>query len=380
MLRQHPDQPIFIYQKMEPKTAQAMLRDRLTQLAMTDPVKYQALVESGKAWIVRESRVPGMLTIHSYALKKQTDDATGKMTIELVDELPQRICLCHNGWAFNNHTPGTNEFNEILENNGGLQQNLSRDNASQYLSSFYETIAQNQFPEASRINPLQGEQTKTNTYSGYHVANDLPESSVEIELPLEISQLFCCPLSRKQLKHFMQEPVILATPVHDTQHLLVVGKTYEKENLLMYSRRLHIRLTEGVNYYPNTTLKKIIRYLSTIYLKNHERITDETRLDKLEKIHTEITCPILLEQMTNPVVTAAGTSYDEESINTFIETKTRSAALFATIKDPITNVEITGCAVVKNENLARFIAHWPKLYESEKENLTLAVPKISTSG
>lgn len=371
MQRSENELQIFIYQKMEPVTAQAMLLQRIKSLETTDNPKYEQLVTSGIAWIIRESRVDGMLTIHSYVLKMNTEATANDEAVEFIENKPQRICLCHNGWVINNYQSGSNDFNDILEKNGGLHTQLNAENAGVHLTSFYETIAKNQFPVDSRINPNLDEQSKAKTYSGYQVALDLPDDAVDIEMPVEISELFCCPLDKHHLRALMKQPVVLATPVDDPQHLLEVGKSYEKRNLLKYVRKYNVRLHEGINFYENHILKSIIRYLSTVYFSGNEAIPDAMRREKLEKIVTELNCPILFDLMMTPVITAAGSTYEKAAIDQHIDAKTNPNALFNIVNDPVTGVNITGRALVANSNLARFISCWPKLYEVESKKFTL---------
>lgn len=370
MQRSQNELPIFIYQKMEPRTAQSLLLQRIKLLETTDHLKYQQLVASGKAWIVRESRVDGMLTIHSYTLKSNTETLPTNEPVELIENLPQRICLCNKGWVINNYSPGSKEFSDLLEKNGGLHTELTAENAGAHLSSFHEAISLHNFPIESRINPHLNEQSKTKTYSGYQVALDILNDSVNATLPVELTELLCCPLDKDHLQKIMKDPVVLATPVNDPQHLLEVGKSYEKKNLLKYARRYKLRMHEGIDYYENHILKSIIRYISTVYFSGTAEVSIELRREKLEKIATELDCPILFDVMTTPVITAAGSTYEKKSIDQHIDAKTNQNALFMSVNDPITGENITGRAIVTNHNLARFIGCWPKLYENETAKLT----------
>ncbi|WP_454784463.1 U-box domain-containing protein [Legionella sp. WA2024007413] len=351
------DADIFIYGKMEPDETDRMLFTKLEQLLIQpDGCSKIAKLQhsSEKLWLIRDSRVAGLLTVQSVSWDKELT--------QWVLNGPQRYMLSnYHGWILNNSIPGSDIFLAVVDSVGGFID-MTADKAKPHLPGLLKTLAENGYYIENRINPKAGQQSKLTGYSTYII--DLsPKSTVqstEVFLPEGISMALCCPISvlkTGQMK-VMKDPV---TRVDD-------GISYERSYLL----EKYPYLQEGADFYPNIKLKNIINYISATILMPEEYWS------KLQKIDEDIKDPIFSETMTEPVLSPSGHSYEKKSIEQWIKKKQVGLPTVSNtlpIPDPMTQENIRGKTLVPNKNLMQFIQAWPAFYEDQEFKLAI---KIST--
>lgn len=342
------DSDIFIYEEMAPDLANSLLlgKVRLLQNNPKSSDRIKQLEENGGAlWMIRDSRTKGLLTVQSVSYDKASSSWKANE--------PRRYMLSKNsGWLINNSAPGGAHFKKVATDAGGMIP-LTEENATPELPGLLATLAKEGFTVENRVNPKIGEETKTIGYSGYHCLYQLPKKSGEaslqpttVSLPEGILMALSCPITME----ITGKAALMVDPVT----LVSNGITYERESL---EDKYGKSLVAGVDFYPNIKIKTIINYVSATTL------APEEYLAKLAKIEEDITDPITLEVMENPVLSPSGVSYEHDSIKKWIETKKE---LFAPVHDPITKDVITGKTLVKNINLKNFIKAWPEFYEQQK--------------
>ncbi|KTD13602.1 Ubiquitin conjugation factor E4 family domain protein (U-box) [Legionella gratiana] len=348
------DADIFIYGKMGPKETNRILLAKVELLKKQPDFssKLAALQENeGKLWLIRESRVDGLLTVQSVSYDKGS--SKWKMNI------PQRYLLSNEkGWIRNNESPGSDLFQAIADSVGGIIK-LTEENTTPHLPGLLTLLSENGYYPENRINPKAGEETQTKAYTTYtnlsrsEKLHDRHLKSTIISLPEGILMALSCPLATKKTGEakLMKDPVTL---VKD-------GITYERVNLLEECPSLE----EGHDFYPNIKLKTIINYIAANSLQPDEYLA------KLEKVEEDIQDPILFATIENPVLSPSGYSYERSSIEQWISSKQSALPVWSNIQpipDPVTRVDIRGKALVPNVNLRLFIDAWPSFYEEQQRN------------
>ncbi len=343
---------IFIYGKMGPKETNRILAGKVELLKKQFDFssKIEVLQENErKLWLIRESRVEGLLTVQSISYEKKS--SKWKMNT------PQRYLLSNEkGWICNNESPGSDLFEAIAASVGGIIK-LTEENTAPHLPGLLNLLAENGYDPDNRINPKLGEETQTTAYTTYthtpsHTKSQASHlKSTTISLPEGIFMALSCPLATKKTGEakLMKDPVTLVAD----------GITYERAHLL----EEYPALQEGSDFYPNIKLKTIINYIAANSLQPNEYLA------KLEKVEEDIQDPVQLITMENPVLSPSGYSYEQSSIAQWIRSKQSDLPVWGNIRlipDPVTRMDIRGKTLVPNVNLRLFIDAWPSFYEEQR--------------
>jgi hypothetical protein len=351
---------IFIYVKMEPNAANQILQGKLSLLknhsAFSSQIA-QLQENSGKLWLIRDSRVEGLLTAQSISYDKASSQWKANC--------PARYMLSANkGWIINNNLPNSDEFNSVAVEAGGLIK-LTEANTTPHLPGLLQLLSEQCYSVENRVNPKIGEETRTVGYSRYVTRTRAPISeqsgqtqlqSTSLSLPEGIFIALSCSLTAQKTGEakLMKDPVTAVSS----------GVSYERSALL----ELAPFFQEKKDYYPNTKLKSIINYISA------SSLLPEEYLAKLQKVEEDIMDPILLLTMSAPVLSPSGISYEKSSIEQWIQSKQGSGlpalSSINPIFDPMTKEDIRGKHLVENVNLKQFIQAWPSFYEQQKEKLS----------
>lgn len=354
------DADIFIYGKMEPDETNKMLISKVEWLKIQpDFSMLTKLQQNGdKLWLIRDSRVEGLLTVQSLSWDKQ-------LSLWVINA-PQRYMLSnHQGWIVNNFLPESDMFLAVVDSVGGFID-MTDEKAKPHLPGLLKTLSENGYYVENRINPKAGQQTKLKGYTSYHIDAPKPKQEVldsklestVVTLPEGIIIALTCPitiLKTGQMK-VMKDPV---TRVSD-------GISYERDSLL----EKYPDLKEGTDFYPNIKLKTIINYISATSLKPEEYWT------KLQKVDEDIKDPILSETMNDPVLSPSGHSYEKTSIEVWVKKKQLDLPTVSNtipIPDPMTQLNIRGKYLVPNKNLLLFIKAWPAFYEDQEFKLAITL-------
>lgn len=342
---------IFIYGKMGPKETNQILVSKV-ELLKNQPSFSFKLDElegnGGKLWLIRESRVEGLLTVQSISYEKSS--SKWKMNT------PKRYLLSNDkGWILNNENPGSDLFEAIVESVGGIIK-LTEENTTPHLPGLLSLLSENGYEPDNRINPKVGEETQTTAYTTYVTTSKPKSSPLEstiISLPEGILMALSCPLATKKTgaAKLMKDPVTLVSN----------GITYERAYLLEEDPTLQ----EGSDFYPNIKLKTIINYVAANSLQS------DKYLAKLAKVEEDIQDPIQFGTMENPVLSPSGYSYEQSSIEQWIRSKQSDLPVWSNtqpILDPVTRMDIRGKTLVPNVNLRLFIKEWPSFYAEQQHN------------
>lgn len=346
---------IFIYDKMEPYQTNQILLGKVELLKKNSVFssKLAALQENeGKLWLIRESRVEGLLTVQSVSYEKSLSEWK-------VDKAQRYLLSNDKGWICNSESPDSDMFHAITASVGGIIK-ITAENTAPHLPGLLNLLMENGYLTENRINPKLGEETKTKGYTHYTSFPQIPPQasshlqSTIISLPEGMLLALSCPLSAKKTgeARLMKDPVTL---IHD-------GITYECADLL----EKYPHLQQDRDYYPNIKLRAIINYVASNSLQPDEY------LEKLKKVEEDILDPIHSVVMENPVLSPSGHSYEKSSIEQWIQSKQSHLSIWSdtqAIPDPITRVDIRGKALVPNVNLRLFIKAWPGFYEEQQQTL-----------
>ncbi|WP_454782093.1 U-box domain-containing protein [Legionella sp. WA2022007384] len=360
------DADVFIYGKMDPNETNRMLLSKVSQNIKPDSFsKIAKLQHSGaKLWLIRDSRVPGLLTVQSISWNKE-------FSFWGINE-PERYMLSnHYGWILNNSLPDSDAFLAVVDSVGGFID-MTEDKAKPHLPGLLKILSENGYDVENRVNPKVGEQTQLIGYTSYHIDLLPPKredsspklESTEVCLPEGLIMALSCPitlLKTGQMK-VMKDPV---TRVID-------GISYERGYLL----EKYPDLQEGTDFYPNIRLKAIINYISATSLK------PEDYWAKLQKIDEDIKDPIFLETLIEPVLSPSGHSYEKKSIEEWIKKKQvdlPTVSNILPIPDPTTDENIRGKPLILNKNLMLFIKAWPAFYEDQEFQLAITLSKNNLS-
>ncbi|CAM2889902.1 Ubiquitin conjugation factor E4 family domain protein (U-box) [Legionella steigerwaltii] len=352
------DANVFIYGKMGPEETNLILFSKAEWLKVSSTKVTQLQENGSKLWLIRDSRVDGLLTVQSISWNKQL--AQWQMNV------PQRYMLSNSvGWIVNNAAPLSDEFFVVVDSAGGIIQ-MTDENTQPHLPGLLKILSENGYEVENRINPKVGQETTSIGYTSYRTDASLPEedslsSKLEpttVNLPEGMLIALSCPLTTiksGQIK-VMKDPVTL---VRD-------GISYERSNLL----EKYPDLEEGKHFYPNFKLKTIINYVSATSLSPEEYWA------KLQKVEEDIKDPILFNTMNEPVLSPSGHSFEKSSITKWISSKQvdlPSVSNTVPIPDPITSQDIRGKSLVDNVNLRQFIKAWPDFYMQQEYYLAITL-------
>ena len=345
------DANIFIYDKMDPEGANLILLAKVELLKKQQgfaPIITKLEQDGGNLWLIRDSRVEGLLTVQSVSYSQTSS--------EWVPNSPVRFMLSNNsGWIINNNAPGTVKFEQVASHAGGLIK-LTQENVTPHLPGLLSLLSSNGYSPENRVNPKLGEETKTIGYSDYVIPQKIMPSNhnfkfgTSVSLPEGILIALSCPLTTKKTGEakLIKDPVTLVSD----------GITYERASLL--EEYANQNLQEGKDFYPNIRLKAIINYVSATSLPPEEYLV------KLAKVENDIQDPILLIDMEEPVLSPSGHSYEKASLENWIKSK-QNVSHMIPIPDPVTKEDIRGKPIINNVNLKQFIKAWPDFYQEQKE-------------
>ncbi|KTC80540.1 Ubiquitin conjugation factor E4 family domain protein (U-box) [Legionella cherrii] len=352
---------VFIYGKMGPDETNLILFSKVSWLSNQSNYSSNIalLQENGsKLWLIRDSRVEGLLTVQSISWNKELEQWQA--------EGPQRFMLSNDyGWVLNNAHPESEDFLVIADSVGGIIH-MTNENTQPHLPGLLKILSANGYEVENRVNPKIGQETLSIGYTSYRTDADVSQQDSKgsklvlttVNLPEGMLMALSCPLATiisGQMK-VMKDPV---TWVAD-------GISYERSQLLM----LHPDLEEGKDFYPNIKLKTIINYVSATSLSPEEYWA------KLQKVEEDIKDPILLNTMQEPVLSPSGHSFEKSSIETWINSKyvnLPTVSNIVPIPDPITKQDIRGRTLVVNKNLSQFIKAWPDFYRQQEYNLAISL-------
>ncbi|BCA95981.1 hypothetical protein TUM19329_23420 [Legionella antarctica] len=346
------DANIFIYDKMDPKATTQILFSKIELLKKSpifSPMILNLQEKGGHFWLIRESRIEGLLTVQSLSYNtssSQWQANTASRYMLSVDK----------GWISNRHNPKTIEFNTLVQQTGGFIK-VTEENAGTELPGLLKILSNDGYYTENRINPKIDEETKTKGYSDYHVRSVGHSFKLEpttVTLPERILMALSCPLATQKTGEakLMKDPVTALD-----------GVTYERTSLLEQSPSFQ----EKIDFYPNIKLKTIINYVAATSLKPEEYLT------KLKKVEFDILDPILLSKMDSPVLSPSGHSFEKNSIEQWIKSKQSDVPTWGStlpIPDPVTNENIRGKPFIENINLKMFIQAWPSFYEQQQSTLS----------
>ena len=346
------DNNIFIYGKLGPAETASILFSKIAVMEYSkelSPVITQLKKQGGKLWLIRDSRMDGLLTVQSvsYVRSKQ----------QWIANTHARYMLTNNsGWMLNGKEG--EEFKQKIEDAGGIID-MSKADAAPHVQGLLNILSDSGYFTCNRINPKNGEETNITGYSKY-VDSSVPQTAffqpqktageTKVSLPEGILMALSCPLTIRKtgVIQLMKEPVTL----------LKDGISYELETIWEESPFLE----EGVDYYPNIKLKTIISYVSATHLGL------DAYLEKLAKVDNDISDPIDLEVMMQPILSPSGHSYEKSVLEGWIKSREaiESDNPDSPILDPMTNQNIRGKQLVENINLKLFIKFWPDFYKSRQ--------------
>lgn len=352
------DNNIFIYGKLGPTETASILFSKVAVMEQSIeclPRINLLKIHGGKLWLIRDSRMDGLLTVQSLGY-----DPTRQQWQENNYE---RYMLSNNhGWMLNGKEGA--EFEQKIKDAGGIVD-MSKADAAPHVQGLLNILSDSGYLTYNRVNPKKGEETKVTGYSKY-VDSSVPRpvffqpqktaGDTMVSLPEGILMSLSCPLTiaKTGCIQLMRDPVTL----------LRNGISYERETLWVERPFLE----EGVDYYPNIKLKSIISYVSAVHLGL------DGYLDKLAKVESDITDPVELELMTQPTLSPSGLSYEKSVLDRWIRAREAIVSNSEPVLDPLTNQNIRGKPLVENINLKLFIKFWPDFYKSRQAMKTEALP------
>lgn len=341
------DANIFIYGKMTPEETNLILFSKAECLNSQSASQISQVRENGRLWLIRESRVEGLLTVQSISWKKDV----GRWR----QDMPQRYMLSNfKGWVVNNANPESAEFSFVADSVGGIIK-MTDENTQPHLPGLLKILSENGYHVNNRVNPQIGQETRLKGYTTYRTNATIPQQeypgskleSTRVNFPEGILIACSCLLTAVKTGQIkvMKDPVTL---VQD-------GISYERSTLL----EKYPNLEEGKHFYPNVRLKTIINYLSATSLSPDEY------WEKLQKVEEDIKDPILLTVMEEPLLSPSGHSYEKSSIEKWIKSQQGDLPTLSNttpIPDPMTGENIRGKTLAHNLNLKKFIKAWPDFY------------------
>lgn len=381
---------VFIYKMMSPDESDQKLLDRVAETIQSNGNNdYQ---DGHRAWLIRESRVMGLLTIQSIIydqinnkwisaqdcnapcsnstsefppvyIRKNSDGTTTEFDLGYY-----RYMLSNkNGWVLNQYSPSSDEYQECAAKFGGKKLDITAESGGQYVADLLVKLESQGFKTENRINPRILDQTTVKGYSRYTTPSSCEIDEEPMTLTLPPRNTFClpdsiacaliCPITRGQLRNNATileiQPPLMKDPVVET----TTGITYEREALRIKYTLSKKPFRESVEFYPNIVLKNIIGYLSAT------EASPTAYLSYLGKIgNTELIDPISFDLMTHSVITPSGFSYEKNVIENYIQT--RESSLFDGLRDPKNpNIIITKNTLVENKNLNTVLKQWPEYYD-----------------
>ena len=353
------DNNIFIYGKLGPAETASILFSKIAVMEYSKELSSmisQLKKQGGKLWLIRDSRMDGLLTVQSVSYDRSKQ--------QWIANNHERYMLTNNsGWMLNGREG--DEFKQKIKDEGGIVD-MSKEDAAPHVQGLLNKLSESGYVTCNRINPKNGEETQITGYSKYVDSSVSPaffqaqkiDGVTKVSLPEGILTALSCPLTIRKtgVIQLMKEPVTL----------LKDGISYELETL--WEDRPF--LEEGVDYYPNIKLKTIISYVSATHLGL------DAYLEKLAKVENDISDPIDLEVMTQPILSPSGHSYEKSVLERWI--KSREAIdpdnFDSPVFDPMTNQNIRGKQLVENINLKLFIKFWPDFYKSRQAMQVEPVP------
>ncbi len=322
---------IYIYTKMDPGLGyQKLINNCEDHINRRDDesARFRGIKNNGqKLWHIRESNVPGMLTVDVV----QWNAAKNEWNMQSF-----RMALTKNGWvnanAYSSNKPEHQEERRALMKALEDKENVTPENASQHKASLEKYISEKLgLSIENRINPLKNEQTTSELYSTYaKIGGGL--GSAKVKLSPGVTQALTCEITQKPFKR----PVVMNvdknvnTPDGSTIGLRK-GQSYEQSAL----ESLGVSQTE---FYPNFLLKRIADSIGSL---------DKLKITELDERRLED--PVLLDQMKDPRVIPSGHSYSQETIS----------GMARPLTCPNTRIPFRLDEVVVNQNLAHFIREWP---------------------
>ncbi|MGE3319886.1 MAG: U-box domain-containing protein [Candidatus Berkiella sp.] len=310
---------IYIFKAMAPSAGYDILFKQLDQFSQAN-----LLNEINRCiWLIRESNVPGMLTIDYIKLHDETHEWQCCSI---------RMALTAQGWvsALN---PG-----KVV-----MLENITAENAAVHEQSLTDYITQLQngkFGIKNRVNPRKDEQTQCEVYTKYIV--NIGEDGApgkrrrEVELSPGVKQAITCELSQKPFKNPVVLRQNLRVRVQGWQFIdLYKGRSYEESELVKLNVAKQC-------YYTNFVLKNLINRLGCPDESKIESLSD----DKLED-------SVFYEQLENPVIIPSGHSFSQATID-----KMHVVANHGEMHCPLTRQPFTMDQAVENINLNNFINSW----------------------
>lgn len=287
-------QPV-IYKVMSPAVGVNELRQRMVE-TMREVM-----------WLARESRIPGMLTIQI--------ESTGR---ENAISGNFRYALTNKGWENASGLPNSDvrvDFNDVRSRMEGA---VTVENAAAHVEDFFKQVARD-FPdlELTRANlclPRAGMQSLQNVYMEY--------VTVESLAPLPLPSLGGAVGGMFNEQDRQRQRARGETLIQDRELLALISDSRTNavmvEPVIMVADGTSCNKTSlgdgrevGRDYYPDTKLQNIIKYLKEI---NRVDATAQQREDALVKLEGELT-----DQMTGNIIQDAftlstGHTYDRLTV------------------------------------------------------------------
>ena len=359
------ENPVYIFVVMQPNKGYEILKKSAATLPNVEELKDKQT----PLWLLRESRVHGMLTLDYIVWDKVKLEWKSNSS---------RIALTELGWI---------KANTLDKAQTANVQKVTAESARNHVESL-KTYINNLHPEENptstfllenRLNPTREQQTRTNIYSVYRDPNvhsrsrahspneNVPTSSfqnnnnnnnsinnnnmpstltgqkrakegIEVMLTPGMAQAIICELTKKSF----EDPVVMRenrtiTDSKGNETHLILGQSYEKSALLA------LGVTQG--FYSNFNLKKIIDRLGA------------NDVDKLKTMQDRMYDPILLDTIEDPIIISSGHSYSAATIDELIKDSVRTRT---PLRCPVTRENFSALDITPNRNLARFMAAWPE--------------------
>lgn len=319
---------IIIYKQMAPEVGLAELKKKIG--------------DRDYVWLLRESRVDGMLTVQVARRNK----SGGSL---------HRLCLTGDGWK----DASTDALVAALRPQM-IEVGLAniKEIAGEQLGSLFVAIEGLGLQQSRMVIPSAEMQSRQNIYSGYAVPEDDTTEESHI-LTRSGSSLFdsggrkrtgSADISDKELLALIVDPV--------TQKIMSKPVTFRDGTVCDLST-VGPDLREGVDFVRNHTLGNIIKYINVLY---SEQATRAMKEEKLESLRNDIQCPVSLSNFSNPVLLSTGHCLEREMLDAMI-------ASGRSLKCPKTNTPILAGSEISDKTTAKFMELWPALEHGIEEKI-----------
>ena len=138
-----------------------------------------------------------------------------------------------------------------------------------------------------------------------------------------------------------------------------------------YTNILSPKTNKFVSIYSNSGKKIIKKYIKTLIGGFSSSINKQSDCIPLTDLEFEITCPLSLEIMEDPVIAADGHTYEREMIKRWFNENRRKEY----IKSPATGKNLSDRRLIPNQAIKKVIATWNEAKQLNSEMISVFFSK-----